>query len=116
MKHRTLIDSTPDGNLARCETCGDRAREFTGYGPAMLWCDQHERRSAGGLLNAGPRPSLRTLERQYRENATNLVYEPEERAQWKMLADEIREEIAARNPGPMPGQMELWTKAEGEQA
>lgn len=116
MKHSTTIESTPDGNLARCETCGDRAKEFTGYGPAMLWCDQHERRSAGGLLNAGPRPSLHTLERQYRENSTNLVYEPEERAQWTILADEIAEELAARNVTIMEGQMELWSQAEGEQA
>lgn len=109
MKHVTMIESTPGGYLGRCETCGDRNLEFTGYGEAHAWCDKHEHRAAGIGFNTGPRqPALRTLERMYRENSTNMVYTPEERAQWKDLADELRDEIEARNPGPLPGQMALW--------
>jgi len=108
-----MIENTPDGQLGRCETCGDRNSRFTGYGEAMAWCDEHERK--GHLGGPRSRPSLHTLERWYRERGDNLVYNPTERALWRQLADELAEEIAARNPGPLEGQMALWeSEPEGE--
>jgi hypothetical protein len=110
MHHVTVIEfAGAKGHLGLCETCGARNDKYTGFGEAHRWCDDHAHKAAGGRLNDGPRqPSLRTVEKVYRENANNDVYTPEERAIWQMMADEMAEEIAARNPGQLPGQMELW--------
>jgi hypothetical protein len=108
MTHITIVERTPYGFLGRCETCGDRAPAYTGHGEAESWCDRHEWLAQHIRLNVGSRPSLKTLERVYRENATNLVYTDTERRLWREMADELAEEIAARTPGPLPGQMGLW--------
>lgn len=115
MEHVTVIDYGPEGHLGYCETCGARNSKHTGFGEAHQWCDEHAHKAKGGRLNDGPRtPSLKTVERIYRENGNNTVYTPEERTVWLMMADEIAEEIEARNPGQLEGQMELWSEDEGE--
>lgn len=114
--HETTIEYTPSGHLAFCETCGARATEYTGFGEADQWCREHEHKAQYMRLNVGARPGLKTLERQFREKSTLLVYTPEEREQWLALAEEIRTELDARTPGPIEGQMALWPESEGETA
>jgi hypothetical protein len=114
MHHVTMIEYTPGGHLGVCETCGDRAKEFGGYGEADKWCREHERKAKYLRLNSGSRPGIKTAEKIYRENGHNMVYTPEERTVWLMMADELADEIAARNPGQLEGQMELWDPPEGE--
>lgn len=107
-----MIENTPDGHLGICETCGDRDVRFRGYGEAQAWCDQHERKSAGGLLNAGSRPSLRTLWKNYSDRSQMMVYTPEERAQWRALADDLWERIRATDKNTIiEGQMTLFESA-----
>lgn len=108
MKHVTMIEDTPDGHLGRCETCGDRNDEYTGYGAAAKWCDEHEWYPR--KRQRGARPGIKVLERQYREKSTNLVYTPEERALWLQLADELLAEMErkAALKAPIPGQMDLF--------
>ena len=115
MKHDTTIDRTPSGHLGRCETCGDRNTEFTGYGPALDWCDKHERRGSA-VMHKGA-GSLRALARLYRDRSTLITYNATEREQWKMLAEEMEAEITARNTTVLPGQMALYEDdSEGERA
>ena len=116
MEHVTIIEYEPQGHLGMCETCGARNTEFTGFGEAHRWCDEHAKKAREGRLNTdGPRnPSLKTVEKIYRENGHNMTYTAPERTVWLMMADEIADEIAAQNPGPLPGQMELWGDQEGE--
>lgn len=104
-----MIETTPDGHLGVCETCGDRDTQFRGYGEAQAWCDKHERKAAGVLLNRGSRPSLKSLWRLYSERSSMLVYTPEERAQWRNLADETWERIVATDKNTViDGQMSLF--------
>lgn len=116
MSHHTAIEYTPDGHLAICETCGSRADRFMGFGEADQWCREHEHKAEYNRLNVGARPGLKSLERQFREKSTLTVYTPEEREMWRLLAEEIAVELAARAPGPIEGQMALFGETEGETA
>lgn len=98
-----MVESTPDGHLGRCESCGDRNQEFTGYGEAAAWCDAHERAPRKGKMS---RPGLKVLAQMYLDRSTNMVYTPEERAQWKVLGEELVERI--KMSGQLPGQIALF--------
>jgi hypothetical protein len=111
-KHVTMIQSTPDGNLAICETCGDRAADFTGYGDADAWCTVHEYRSQYMMLNRGSRPSTRVLAEMFRDRSLSLTYTPEEREQWATLADELEQRLRIAKGGVMEGQMALFEDAQ----
>lgn len=106
--HVTLVETHEPGYLGRCQTCGDRNEEFTGYGEATMWCDKHEGDARAMRLNAGPRGSLSTLEREYRRKADLDVYSVEEKRQWLTLADEIAERIKTSKDTTVDGQIALF--------
>ncbi len=111
MRHVTMIQDSPGGHLGICE-CGDRDDVYRGYGEAAEWCDKHEHRGKYGLLNLGSRrPALKTVGRQYREKSLSTVYTPEEREQWRLLADGIDEELERQraSSAPMPGQIDIFS-------
>ena len=109
--HTAMVENTPDGYLGRC-SCGDRNTEFTGYGVAAEWCDKHEREAKDLRLNKGPRPSMKTLEKQYREKSQMLVYTLLERAYWLRLADELAERLGTKSD-TLDGQLGLF-ETEGD--
>lgn len=113
MKHVTMVERFEDGHLGRCESCGERNDTFTGYGEAVAWCDEHEHSPRKG--QRGAKPGLKALERLYRERSENLVYTPEERAQWVVLADELAERLKVKGQ-VIEGQMSLLDElGEGEE-
>lgn len=111
-EHVTMIENTPDGYLGRCTTCGARNTEFTGYGIAGEWCDQHETDARALRLNRGSTPGLATLERDFREKSQMMVYSPEERAEWARLADELADRTRRHRTQALPGQMDLFTEGD----
>lgn len=106
--HVVTVETHPEGYLGKCQTCGDRNEEFTGYGEASMWADRHEGDSRALRLNAGPRGSLTTLEREYRRKAELPVYSVEEKRQWLILADEIAERIKTKKDSHIDGQLDLF--------
>lgn len=110
MGHIAMIESTPAGYLGICETCGDRGTEFTGYGEAEKWVLRHEELAKSGRLHTGPlRQSAKTALRLYRERSESIVYTPEERAQWTLLADGLAEHIRRfEKRAVIEGQMPLF--------
>lgn len=94
VRHDTYVEEARLGSLGRC-TCGARNDKFTSLESANAWCDDHDYRAKRGHLNlSGPRnPTLKSLEAQYRANSENLVYSPEERLGWVVMAEEIKAEI-----------------------
>lgn len=111
MKHVTTVEQTPSGYLGRCETCGERNVEFTGYPQSMEWCDDHE--YAPRKNQRGGKMGLKTLEKFYRERSGMMIYTPEERAQWLVLADEIAERYKHKKD-TIEGQLPLFDTDEGE--
>ncbi len=107
IEHNTSIEPVGDGHIGICE-CGDRLLEPGPYGKADQWCNRHGMKAKARMLNSGGQPSLRTLERLYREHATNIVYTPEERAEWRMMADEIARHVKRRPGEQVTGQEGLW--------
>ena len=106
--HTTSVEKIDEGYIGICEGCGDRLLEPDSYGKAERWANRHEMKAKARMLNTGGQPSLRTLERLYREHATNIVYTPEERAEWRKMADEIARHVKRRPGEQVEGQEPLW--------
>lgn len=109
ISHEPMIVSTPDGYLPSC-TCGWRNLKFVKqHHDAVQLADEHEMKVKTSRLNLGSKkPSLKTVAKQYRDNAANPVFTSDERVMWDLLATEAEEELAKRENAPLEGQMELF--------
>lgn len=107
MNHEVELVSLANGDArARCE-CG-WATDWAESHLVEEKADQHQQDAKRLLLNKGPKPSLKTLARYYREQSESKVFTAEQRAQWLMLAEEIEAEIATQAVTVLEGQIELF--------
>lgn len=107
MEHEVWTRREKHRFLACC-TCGWRgSRWHSRREYATEECDEHEQKAKNLQLNSGPKPSLKTLAKDYRKKSESDVYTADERLQWLTLAVGIEEELKARQ-NAIDGQTELF--------
>lgn len=107
MKHEVWTRREGDRFLALC-SCGWRGSKWHSRREyATEECDEHEQKAKNLQLNSGPKPSLKTLAKEYRRRSKSDTYNAREQAQWEALAVEIEEELEAPQ-NAIEGQIELF--------